>query len=88
MTEMTIGKAAQAAGVGVKTIRFYERRGLIEQPPRPVSGGFRTYSRETVRRIRFICQAQGLGFSLREACDLLILRADGSASVAAARSGR
>lgn len=79
---MTIGKAAQAAGVGVETIRFYERQGLIEQPPRPASRGFRLYSRETVRRIRFIRQAQELGFSLREAGDLLALRTDGSANAA------
>lgn len=82
---MTIGKAARAAGVGVETIRFYERQGLIEQPSRPASGGFRTYSRETVRRIRFIRQAQELGFSLREARNLLTLRADGSANAAAVK---
>lgn len=85
MPGMTIGQAARAAGVGVETIRFYERRGLIEQPLRPAGGGFRSYPPETVRRIRFIRQAQELGFSLREARDLLALRTDGSASAAAVR---
>ncbi|MCZ6608017.1 MAG: MerR family DNA-binding transcriptional regulator, partial [Alphaproteobacteria bacterium] len=40
MSTMTIGKAARAAGVGIETIRFYERNGLIEQPPKPACGGF------------------------------------------------
>ncbi len=76
MREMTIGKAARKAGVGVETIRFYERRGLIEQPPKPLEGGFRVYPDGTVERIRFIRQAQELGFSLREIDELLSLRAD------------
>jgi len=57
---MTIARAARAAGVGVETIRFYERRGLIEQPLKPNNGGFRIYSEETVQRVRFIRQAQEL----------------------------
>lgn len=76
MSGPTIGKAARMAGVGVETIRFYERRGLIRQPLKPRYGGFRVYPGETVRRIRFIRQAQELGFSLREIQDLLSLRAD------------
>ena len=79
MEAVTIGKAARVAGVGVETIRFYERRGLIEQPPKPVGTGYRVYSVETVRRIWFIRQAQQIGFSLREINDLLSLRADPSA---------
>ncbi len=79
MSDPTIGKAARMAGVGVETIRFYERRGLIEQPPKPALGGFRAYPDETVRRIRFIRQAQELGFSLREIQDLMSLRADPAA---------
>lgn len=74
MSDMTIGKVARAVGVGVETIRFYERRGLIEQPPRPEGGGYRVYSGETVRRVHFIRRAQELGFSLREIADLLTLR--------------
>jgi Hg(II)-responsive transcriptional regulator len=75
-TGMTISRAAERAGVGVETIRFYERRGLIEQPTRPRSGGYRFYDDEVVERIRFIRQAQELGFSLREIEELLSLRAD------------
>lgn len=76
---MTISRAAQRAGVGVETIRFYERRGLIRQPPRPRSGGYRFYDNNVVERIRFIRQAQELGFSLREIKELLSLRADPAA---------
>jgi Hg(II)-responsive transcriptional regulator len=75
-TGMTISRAAERAGVGVETIRFYERRGLIEQPARPRSGGYRFYDDGVVERIRFIRQAQELGFSLREIEELLSLRAD------------
>ncbi len=78
MKAMTIGKAARQAGVNVETIRFYERRGLIEQPPRP-DRSFRQYSPEIIKRVRFIREAQELGFSLREVSDLLALRADPSA---------
>ncbi len=78
MADMTIGKAAQAAGAGVETLRFYERKGLIDQPPKPLSGGYRIYPSETIDRIRFIRQAQELGFSLREIEELLSLRADPS----------
>jgi len=79
MTELTISKAAKNAGVGVETIRFYERKGLIEQPPKPLDTGFRVYPEETVKRVRFIRQAQEIGFSLREIEELLSLRADPSA---------
>ena len=76
--EMTISKAARAAGVGVETIRFYERKGLINQPLKPVDAGFRVYAEETVQRVRFIRQAQQIGFTLREIDELLALRADPS----------
>ena len=66
MTAMTIGRLARKARVGVETIRFYERKGLIEQPRRPRDGGYRVYPEEIAHRIRFIRQAQELGFSLRE----------------------
>ncbi len=85
MREMTIGKAARGGGVGIETIRYYERRGLIPQPPRPNGGGFRVYPEETLRRIRFIRQAQEIGFSLREIEELLSLRADPSADCADVR---
>jgi len=83
MNDMTIGKAAAAAGVGVETIRFYERKGLIARPPRPAGSGFRTYSADTVRRVRFIRRAQELGFSRREAGELAALEANPDADAAA-----
>ncbi len=75
MTALTIGKVAEAAGVGVETVRFYERKGLIAQPRKP-EHGFRVYPDDAIRRIRFIRQAQELGFALRETEDLLALRTD------------
>ena len=57
----TIGAAAKAAGLGVETIRFYERKGLMVQPPK--RGGFRTYSETDVKPLRFIREAKTLGFS-------------------------
>jgi len=78
-TGMTISHAARRAGVGVETIRFYERRGLIRQPARPRGSGYRCYDDEVVERIRFIRQAQELGFSLREIAELLALQADPAA---------
>lgn len=79
MEAMTIGKAARNAGVGVETIRFYERKGLIDQPLKPLDAGFRVYPEETIQRIRFIRQAQAIGFSLHEINELLSLRADPAA---------
>ncbi len=86
MKQMTIGEAAQSAGVGVETIRFYERRNLIAQPPKPAGGGYRKYPEETIDRVRFVRQAQELGFSLREIGDLLSLRADPEADSAQIRA--
>jgi MerR family copper efflux transcriptional regulator len=86
MEALTISKAAERAGVGVETIRFYERRGLIEQPRKPGSAGYRIYSAETVRRVRFIRRAQEIGFSLREIEELLSLRADPSADCSDVRA--
>ncbi len=73
---MWISELATRAGVGVETVRFYERQGLISQPRKPSDGGFRRYSQEAVERIRFVRQAQDLGFSLKEIDALLSLRAD------------
>lgn len=72
MEHLTIGRLARAAGVGIETVRFYQRRGLIARPPRPQQG-FREYSRATLERLRFIREAQQLGFSLREIEELLAL---------------
>lgn len=75
MKAMTIGRVAKLADVGVETIRFYERKGLIEKPPRRTSG-YRQYPSETLSRIRFIRRAKELGFSLSEIDDLLSLRVE------------
>lgn len=72
---MRIGELANDAGVGVETVRFYETRGLITQPPRPADGGYRDYPVEMVHHIRFIRNAQQLGFSLREVKALMELEA-------------
>ena len=73
MESLTIGQLAQRAGVGVETIRFYEREGLIAEPPRRPSG-YRDYSPEAVTRIVFIRRAKDLGFSLKQISELLALR--------------
>lgn len=73
---MRIGQLASTAGVGIETVRFYERKGLINQPLKPQNGAFRSYSKETAARVQFIRQAQDLGFSLREIEELLSLRSD------------
>jgi MerR family transcriptional regulator, copper efflux regulator len=78
---LTIGELARAAGVGVETIRFYERRDLVERPHRPLQG-FRRYDAGAARRIRFIRHAQELGFSLEEIRELLAIRVDPSTSCA------
>ena len=70
---LTIGKLAAAAGIGVETIRFYQRKGLIEQPTR--EAGIRRYGLEELRRLRFIRQAQSAGFTLAEIKELLALDA-------------
>ena len=64
------GEVAWLAGVNGQTLRYYERHGVLEKPPRSESG-YRLYSPEAVRRIRFIKRAQALGFSLREIKELL-----------------
>lgn len=70
---LTIGGLARRAGVGVETVRYYERRGLIERP-RERRGAFRVYPPEAVGRLRAIKRAQRLGFSLEEIRGLLEFR--------------
>jgi len=70
---MKIGEVSKAAGVGIDAIRFYEREGLIPEPPRRPSG-YRDYPPETVVRILFIRRAKDLGFTLKEISELLALR--------------
>ena len=75
MNILTIGQLAKRAQVNVDTIRYYERRGLIPEPPRRQSG-YRQYSQDDVVRIQFIKRAQELGFALKEIEELLALRVD------------
>lgn len=82
---MTIGKLADSAGVNVPTVRYYERRGIIAEPPRTDSG-YRQYDEGTVSRIRFIKRAQDLGFTLDEIQDLLALRVEDPAACQAVES--
>ena len=70
--ELTIGRLAQAAGVTVETIRYYQRRGLLDKPGKPKEG-YRRYSSEAAKRLRFIKRAQALGFTLEEISNLLLL---------------
>jgi MerR family mercuric resistance operon transcriptional regulator len=70
--DLTIGKLAEAAGVNVETIRYYQRRGLLDEPHKP-PGGHRRYSAEQAKRLRFIKRAQALGFTLGEVGMLLTL---------------
>src|SRR5207247_5454513 len=79
MKPLTIGQVARRVGVGVETVRFYERQGLLEEPARRASG-YRQYSEQVVKRIHFIKRAQKLGFSLKEIAELLLLRVDGQTS--------
>ncbi|MBH0063532.1 Hg(II)-responsive transcriptional regulator [Pseudoalteromonas sp. NZS71] len=68
----TISKIAKEIGINIETVRFYERKGLIKQPVKPLQG-YRQYSTETVNRIRFIRRSQELGFTLSEIEGLLSL---------------
>ena len=70
---MTIGKLATAGGVGVETVRFYQRRGLLPEPDR--NGSVRRYDETDLRRLRFIRTAQTAGFTLTEIAELLALDA-------------
>jgi len=74
LKDLTIGRVAKESGVGVETVRFYERKGLIQQPKREQTGGFRKYAPDDPRKIRFIKRAQDFGFTLREIKDLLNLK--------------
>lgn len=74
MDGLSIGEVAERAEVHVETLRYYERRGIVERPPRTPSN-YRVYPAETVQRVRFVKRAQELGFTLEEAKDLLSLRA-------------
>src|SRR5215469_7472030 len=70
---LTVGRLAREVGINLETVRFYERKGLLPKPPRSASG-YRLYSLDTARRLKFIKRAQQLGFSLLEIRELLALR--------------
>lgn len=75
--QLTIGKLANAGGVGVETVRYYQRRGLMGTPARSGGdgwgGGVRRYDEDDVRRLKFIRSAQASGFTLEEISELLAL---------------
>ena len=79
LSNMTIARLAEAGGVGVETVRYYQRRGLLPTPPRPdgsgLGGGVRRYGAEDARRLRFIRSAQAAGFTLEQIGELLALDA-------------
>ena len=73
MEALAIEQVARRAGVGIETVRFYERRGLIKDPPR-TDAGYRQHPADVVLRLRFVKRAKELGFSLKEIAELLSLR--------------
>ena len=79
MTTLTIAGLAREGGVGVETIRYYQRRGLLAEPPRTggsgLAGGIRRYDDEAVRRLKFVRSAQAAGFTLEKVGELLELDA-------------
>ena len=81
MNGLTIGRLAKQVSIGIETIRFYERQGLIEPPPRTDSN-YRVYPEEEVNRLRFIKRAKNLGFTLSEIKELLFIRHDPHATKA------
>ena len=84
MQTLTIGKLAATAGVGVDTVRFYERAGLLKKPARTPSG-YRLYAANDAARLRFVRRAKALGFSLGEVGELLRLN-DGRGTRASVRA--
>ncbi len=72
---LKIGQVAEGGGVNLQTIRYYEREGLLPEPPR-LQSGYRMFPENTVRRVRFIKRGQELGFTLAEIKELLSLRID------------
>ncbi|MDB5311305.1 MAG: merR1 2 [Gemmataceae bacterium] len=85
MRAFTVGQVARRFGVGVETVRFYERQGLLEEPARRASG-YREYGDDAVAVLRFIRRAKQLGFTLKKIKGLLGLRLDASATRADVRT--
>ena len=76
--KLTIGKLAKRASVNVETVRFYERRGILQQPRS--TGSVRLYPHEYIERIKFVKRSQELGFTLNEVIELLELKVKGKAT--------
>ena len=85
IASLTIGQLARRADVGVETVRFYEREGLLKEPARRPSG-YRQYDEIVVDRLRFIRRAKQLGFTLKEIKELLSLRLDPATTCADVKS--
>ena len=79
MQPISIGRVARESGISIETIRFYEHKGLMEEPERRANG-YRQYRQADIARLKFIQQAKGLGFTLNEIRELLSLRSDTAAS--------
>jgi MerR family copper efflux transcriptional regulator len=82
---LSTGQVAKAGGVNIQTVRFYEREGLLP-PPRRSASGYRQYTEDAVRIVTFVKRAQELGFTLREAKQLVRLRSLGPKRAEAAKS--
>lgn len=85
MGNLSIGALAAASGVGVETIRYYQREGLVAEPARP-AGGIRRYGQADISRLKFIKSAQRLGFALTGVAELLRLDDGGGCSAVRARA--
>jgi Hg(II)-responsive transcriptional regulator len=79
MKPLTIGQVAHRSGVGIETVRFYEREGLLAKPARTLSG-YRQFDEEVIERLEFIQRSKELGFTLNEIKELLSLRVDPATS--------
>lgn len=85
MTALSIAGLAKAGGVGVETVRYYQRRGLLDTPDK--GAGIRRYDADSVRRLRFIRSAQAAGFTLEQIAELLTLDATGDRARVRALAG-
>jgi len=85
MSKLTSVQVARRGGVNLESIRFYEREGLLPKAPRGANG-YRAFTEDDVRRVRFIKRAQELGFSLKEIGELLELRNDAGSACSRART--
>jgi MerR family mercuric resistance operon transcriptional regulator len=85
MEDLTIGRLADAAGVNIETVRYYERRGLLDEPPRSPAG-YRQYSDADLWRLRFIGRAKRLGFTLAQIAEIMSPPESAGAVLAAARA--